>query len=539
MRQNADEIAKENLLVAVGTHDIAKIKEVLAFIKAKIANPQDLYVAPLLWAAEIGAIDVVELLLDAGAEVNRPEKKDGCTALLLAAQEGHVAIVRLLLQRGAQVDLARRNGGNTALWMAAQRGRSEVIEVLLQHGAKVDAVDERDVTPLLIAAQKGHTRTVELLLSHGADVNFVDGYQHCCALFIAAQYGHCEIVDLLLRANASVNVTRIDRATPLAVAVDKNHVQIVARLLEAGADCEAQDQDGLTPLIIALSSDYSEIAAMLSKHLRKSRQEKIWLQMITTPSITSASPETSSVPAVEAAAMTPHSGNELVIDLHSFSMEKARLCVLHALATAQNITRIRIITGRGNHINAMGERGVLYKSLRSWLTESSYQDRIAKIFTGDGYYEIYLKSTSAQPNPQLEHVFRDLFPPLATMQVDADQGNVRAQLLYAIYAMLDAQSDKDLQRAFGYLLKAARGGCVDAMVELARCYFTGRGVRLNDEEAVKWLIKAHEMHHSTASLMLGDCYWHGQGVTQKLLKISLRQYLLPPSHLLLRLLRSV
>ena len=82
----------------------------------------------------LGNRDVVQALLDRGAEVNSA-KEDGATPLMLAAQDGHRGGRGLLLAKGAQVN-ARDNNGITALMLASQGGQREVKKLLLRAGAK-------------------------------------------------------------------------------------------------------------------------------------------------------------------------------------------------------------------------------------------------------------------------------------------------------------------------------------------------------------------------------------------------------------------
>lgn len=134
---------------------------------------------------------------------------------------------------------------------------------------------------------------------------------------------------------------------------------------------------------------------------------------------------------------------ELVFDLHGYSLERAKFCVLHALAHVNNISKIRIITGRGNHITKTGERGILYKNFRSWLTESAYQGRIKRIDTCDGYYELHLKAnkdTSQHEAVQCISVsFDQLFPNIDLVQTMADAENADAQFVFASYLMQAAK----------------------------------------------------------------------------------------------------
>lgn len=209
-------------------------------------------------------------------------------------------------------------------------------------------------------------------------------------------------------------------------------------------------------------------------------------------------------------------GVEMVIDLHGYSLEKAKFCVLHSLAHTHNLSKIRIITGRGNHINKSGERGVLYKTLRSWLTESSYQSRIEKVMVHDGYYEIHLHDTPAAQNyaQMMASQHHDLRPDINIVKPAADRGDPRTQFIAAVCLTERAVREDDFKEAFKYFLLSANNGNADAMISVARCYMVGRGVRQNDVTAVEWLQKALTAGQFEAPLLLGDCYCCGDGVAQ-------------------------
>jgi ankyrin repeat protein len=72
--------------------------------------------SPLLHAAREGNIEAVELLLDAGADINQLKRGDGYSALMLALINGHYDLGLRLVERGADPNLASASDGISPLW---------------------------------------------------------------------------------------------------------------------------------------------------------------------------------------------------------------------------------------------------------------------------------------------------------------------------------------------------------------------------------------------------------------------------------------
>lgn len=101
----------------------------------------------LFWAAQEGHTSIVDLLLDAGANVNLADP-EGFTPLKQAIGESHLDTAEHLLLRGADVShRCHSDGGCTALHTAAAYGLLDCIRLLLSHGADRKVRNDDNQTP--------------------------------------------------------------------------------------------------------------------------------------------------------------------------------------------------------------------------------------------------------------------------------------------------------------------------------------------------------------------------------------------------------
>jgi ankyrin repeat protein len=155
------------------------------------------------WAAQLGHISILELLLDAGAEVNPTTRIGSYTPLHLASSQANSSIVEKLLGGGADVNATTTNSLATALHLASQVvGGAESVKVLLAYGADPNAKEgSAGQTPLIFAAAKNRVESVELLLDAGADPSIstaiVDVLQHVLADQHASQFLRRELSEYI------------------------------------------------------------------------------------------------------------------------------------------------------------------------------------------------------------------------------------------------------------------------------------------------------------------------------------------------------
>ncbi|MDB4331459.1 ankyrin repeat domain-containing protein [bacterium] len=101
----------------------------------------------LLQATLTGNIGAVQQHIDAGSDLNVKSEFDGSTPLILACCFGRVELVELLLNAGVELE-AKNHSDYSALHAAAFFCQVEIIERLLGAGIKTDSVDQNGDTAL-------------------------------------------------------------------------------------------------------------------------------------------------------------------------------------------------------------------------------------------------------------------------------------------------------------------------------------------------------------------------------------------------------
>lgn len=232
---------------------------------------------PLSAAVQIGNLQIIQILLKAGADPNGALSLDlgqmhslkhfqngRFRSPLFYAIEGrwHVhgkeihRIVRLLLEAGADPnipafeivlgqdkgyipkDLFDRNSPVQVypLQAAVKYDDMTLVKLLLQQNAM--STSEFDIPALAVAIQRYNFEMIRLLLSHGSDPNGLSRQPYCqSALEGAVDMAYLAIIDLLLEAGGSINnpPASYGGRTPLQRAAENGDKGIIDHLLTCGA----------------------------------------------------------------------------------------------------------------------------------------------------------------------------------------------------------------------------------------------------------------------------------------------------------------
>lgn len=195
---------------------------------------------PLISACKNGNRQIVELLLDNGADINRQDGLCGETPLLAAlhgTKQNRFSLAKYLIDRGANIYISQKN--NSPLWetlSVLETDNSQTIEegyalfqYLMEHNVDMTLSSQVE-NPLTFAVHYRNYRAVKYFLEHGFfDIDERDK-SGGTALIAAAKYGRLEIAELLLDLGADKLLVDETGYSALDYALENGFYEIVELL---------------------------------------------------------------------------------------------------------------------------------------------------------------------------------------------------------------------------------------------------------------------------------------------------------------------
>jgi uncharacterized protein len=165
---------------------------------------------PLHYAAEHGLLELIQVLVERGADINALDV-DGLTALHLATWKGHQDVVEKLVSLDAAMELHIRKyddyndrTGGTPLHLATMAGHIGIMEVLIDNGANLESMNAWRRKPLHLATKSQELAAIKFLVSKGANIEAQrDGGETALGFTIEPWTQRYESAKLLLSLGAS------------------------------------------------------------------------------------------------------------------------------------------------------------------------------------------------------------------------------------------------------------------------------------------------------------------------------------------------
>src|SRR6266702_3974161 len=193
---------------------------------------KDSYKPPLYMASASGKLEILQLLVERGADVHS-RNKDDWTPLKTASHQGHLDVVRFLIDSSADVN-SRDNQGRTPLHAAASKGHLDVLKLLLARGADFSIRDDRDRTPFDLASNNGNPEVADFLFGHMASSMSLDGAGNTISSTISLRNRPLNLVHRPRKRGEDVTPSDSEGRSVYTASKD-GQLDIVRSLLDSGS----------------------------------------------------------------------------------------------------------------------------------------------------------------------------------------------------------------------------------------------------------------------------------------------------------------
>lgn len=148
---------------------------------------------PLMKAVEAKQFSVIKYLIEKGADINAGIGVD--TTALHCAVEFFPAAITLLIDYGAIVD-ARSENGRTPFREACRLNQIPSMEILHNAGADIESVCNEGAAPFLSTVRSGAEEAMRWLIAHGANIH-ARGKRNRSAVWWAVECSRPELAEFL------------------------------------------------------------------------------------------------------------------------------------------------------------------------------------------------------------------------------------------------------------------------------------------------------------------------------------------------------
>lgn len=196
------------------------------------------FVSPPLGHAVRCGLEYVKLCVTHGADVHEIVHEGDGPPMAIAAFNGAIDVIEYLLENGANPDIDPRH--QHPLTAAACAGRAATVKKLLAHGIDLVGVLNSSNHLMTNVCQSGSGEVVGLLLDAIHQVDMTGVVNMGDLLHTAVLFHKIDVITVLLERGANVNGLNQHEQTPLSRAVRFGYWEVVKELLKGGADAAAE-----------------------------------------------------------------------------------------------------------------------------------------------------------------------------------------------------------------------------------------------------------------------------------------------------------
>ncbi len=267
--------ADKKLQEAIKNNDLKKVKKLLnAFWSSQraslVSTDTNKMPHPLTTAAIHGRIEIMEYLLEQGANINQKGKLS-LTALDEAIAQNQAEAFSCLIKHGADVNSRSGGAGYTPCIHAIRAGNHLFLKELIDNGADIEAPFLVNQTALHVAITHDETECSRCLLENNANIEAKDTWDRT-PLIVAAVNGVPDQIDILLDYGADINAYDEDGNTALMSAILKNEhkspekrEQVIQLLIEKKADIRLENKQGISPYSWASKNPKDNVSKIILK----------------------------------------------------------------------------------------------------------------------------------------------------------------------------------------------------------------------------------------------------------------------------------
>lgn len=256
LRDNSNPNGNTVMHAAIVNRD-EKMLDLLLNYNIDLSAKNNAGLTPVALAARLGYWDIVVKIVSKRKE-GKHDYFEYSQALLLAAQNNDVDMVRVLLLAGAKADARHPVTKDTALHYAVFHRNLRMIRLLMRHDAASDHWNAQDMYPIEYALSLGYWDCVMLIaVMRKRDANSMYGR----ILFEALREKHYQFAPALLAAGAWPKFKNLEGGeTVLHLAVKANLPWLIALLMKYKADADEPNSQDENPLFLAHKLQHWECA---------------------------------------------------------------------------------------------------------------------------------------------------------------------------------------------------------------------------------------------------------------------------------------